>query len=121
MIRIYIILAAIAIIGGYFAYSQMRIESLNQTIAQQAQTLQTQTATIEKLQQDLKTQTQELVSLSKRMSDAEERAKKATLMLRKHDLEKLMKAKPSLVERQLNEATQRVFRQIEADTSNISE
>lgn len=117
MIRIYAIGIALVLAVGYFLYTQTRIESLSSQLAEKSLAVEERDREIALMREQHTRQVSELNGLSQRLSQAEDRSRKATAMLRKHDLEKLIKERPSLLENKLNEATKRVFRQIEADTA----
>lgn len=98
---------------GYFKYTQDKMAALNQEIAQKEFALKTAQATIEQQIAD----TKKLAAVQQRtfdeMQSARARASQLEAMFSRQDLNRLGTAKPGLIERQANTATDRLLRCIE--------
>ena len=101
----------------YFITSQETIQVLQQNVAKLEVAVSTQEQTIKVLQENFAKQAKLAGELQHNLSQAEEDKNKMTNLLRKHNLEKVLKDRPSEAEKKINNGTQRVFRQFEKDSA----
>lgn len=101
----------------YFITSQETIQVLQQNVAKLEVAVSTQEQTIKTLQENFAKQAKLAGELQHNLSQAEEDKNKMTNLLRKHNLEKVLKDRPSEAEKKINNGTQRVFRQFEKDST----
>lgn len=101
----------------YFVSSQETIQVLQQNVAKLEVAVDTQEQTIKALKENFEKQAKLTNELQGNLSKAEEDKNKITNLLRKHNLEKVLKDKPAEAERKMNNGTQRVFRQFEKDSA----
>lgn len=101
----------------YFVSSQETIQVLQQNVAKLEVAVDTQEQTIKALKENFEKQAKLANELQGNLSKAEEDKNKITNLLRKHNLEKVLKDKPTEAERKMNNGTQRVFRQFEKDSA----
>jgi hypothetical protein len=124
MIKIYMLLLVLGLIGGvgygayyYYKDTQARIAVLTENSAKLEQATNTQKQTIDTLVEDA----EKFRELNKELNTKLEAANdyKNTLIdkLRKHDLAKLSLQKPGLVEKRINNGTKRLFESLEKLTS----
>jgi len=113
--RIFIYLAIIAGIVGYFMYTQNQLAFLNQQVAAKDFALKTTTETLKKTQEDL-------VEMQKVASDADAKYQAARQEVNDiqekftkngRDLGAFAQAKPKEVQKRMNDATAKSFRCIE--------
>lgn len=114
-----ILLASLIAGGGwlYFDWSQDEIKELNETNVTLLAANAHSTKTIEQLQENsifLHEANQQYV---RDMRAAEEYTDNLLYLLRSHDLTRLALAKPGLIETRINDATQKVFSDLESITS----
>lgn len=102
----------------YYVDSQNTIETLQENVAKLQVAVDTQEHTIKTLQENFAKQAKLAGELQSNLSKVEEDKNKLTNLLRKHNLEKILKDRPSEAEKKINNGTQRVFRQIEKDTGS---
>ena len=124
MIKIYMLLLVLGLIGGvgygayyYYKDTQARIAVLTENSAKLEQATNTQKQTIDTLVEDA----EKFRELNKELNTKLEAANdyKNTLIgkLRKHDLAKLSLQKPGLVEKKINNGTKKLFESLEKLTS----
>ena len=124
MIKIYMLLLVLGLIGGvgygayyYYKDTQARIAILTENSAKLEQATNTQKQTIDTLVEDA----EKFRELNRELNIKLEAANdyKNTLLdkLRKHDLVKLSIQKPGLVERKINSGTKELFEAFEELTS----
>lgn len=101
----------------YFITSQETIQVLQQNVAKLEVAVSTQEQTIKTLQENFAKQAKLAGELQHNLSQAEEDKNKMTNLLRKHNLEKVLKDRPGEAEKKINNGTQRVFRQFEKDSA----
>lgn len=102
----------------YYIDSQDTIQTLQENVAKLQVAVDTQEQTIKTIQENFAKQAKLAGELQSNLSKVEEDKNKLTNLLRKHNLEKILKDRPSETERKINNGTQRVFRQIEKDTGS---
>lgn len=101
----------------YYDYSQSKIDQLKQENAQLKIVTESCEETTDALQRDLKRSQQLANQLESRARQAEEYQDQLIEKLNKHDLTALTLKKPGLIETRVNDATKKVFEEIESTTS----
>ena len=120
MLKIYIMIAVIGLIGGvlyggyyYYKDTQARIAVLTENSAKLEQATNTQKQTIDTLVADA-AKFQELNrELNTKLESANDYKNTLIDKLRKHDLAKLSLKKPGLVEKKINRGTKKLFESFE--------
>ncbi len=117
----YIIIAYLVLIaasGGYFYYSQNKIESLVERSSNLEIALATETASLEICEI---TRARSIASMNKLMGTNQRISQDVTRYLevfKRHDLGKLAEAKPGLVESRINKGTAKLLKELEDETAN---
>ena len=124
MIKIYILIAVIGLIGGvlyggyyYYKDTQARIAVLTENSAKLEQATNTQKQTIDTLVEDAEKYRELNKDLNIKLEAANDYKNTLIDKLRKHDLVKLSMQKPGLVERKINSGTKELFKSFEELTS----
>ena len=110
----FVIMAVMA--GGFYLYykdTQEKIAILHQNNAKLDSAVQTQKATITSMEENFSKQAELVGTLQNKLSAAEDGYKKLSSKLRRHDLEELSRAKPSLMEKKINRGTTRLINELE--------
>ena len=120
MIKIYILIAVIGLIGGvlyggyyYYKDTQARIAVLTENSAKLEQATNTQKQTIDTLVEDATKYRELNKELNTKLEAANNYKNTLIDKLRKHDLAKLSLKKPGLVERRINNGTKKLFDSLE--------
>ena len=124
MIKIYMLIFVLAIIGGvgygayaYYQDTQQRIATLQQNNAK----LETVAKTNETTINSLKESQEKFATLNKELQDnlneAEGYGDELRKKLHKHNLTRLSIKKPGLIEKRINDGTQKLFDNIESLTA----
>ena len=124
MIKIYMLIFVLAIIGGvgygayaYYQDTQQRIATLQQNNAK----LETVAKTNETTINSLKESQEKFATLNKELQDnlneAERYGDELRKKLHKHNLTRLSIKKPGLIEKRINDGTQKLFDNIESLTA----
>ena len=119
MFRIYAIIIILGILGGaYWEYTSMqkRIDTLRENNAKLEMVAKQNQQVIEEMQEFSKMQEQLNLDLNKKLQEADKYKDELLGKLRKHDLALLSLKKPGLVEKRINNATKKVFDEIESLT-----
>jgi hypothetical protein len=121
MIRIYIMIVVVGLVGGaiygakyYYDSTQARIAQLQENNAKLTVANETNQATINRMAQDavqLEAQNQQL---SKDLQEASKYKDELIAKLQKHDLSRLSIQKPGLIENRINNGTKKVFDALES-------
>ena len=126
MLRIYILVAVVGLVGGavygaYFYYkdTQARIQTLTENAAKLEIATQTQKNTIDTLVQDAQKNAELAKKLNTRLEAANVYKNKLIGKLRKHDLSRLSQQKPTLVEGKINHATKKLLTEFEKITGAV--
>ena len=126
MLRIYILVAVIGLVGGavygaYFYYkdTQARIQTLTENAAKLEIATQTQKNTIDTLVQDAEKNAELAKELNTRLEAANNYKNQLIGKLRKHDLSRLSQQKPTLVEGKINHATKKLLTEFEKITGAV--
>lgn len=121
MLKIYLLVAVVGLVGGsaygayyYYKDSQQRIQILTENTAKLETAKRLQDDTINAMIEDR----EKFDELNKELGlklDAADAYKDVLIdKLRKHDLAKLSMKKPGLVEKKINDGTAKMFRSLEA-------
>jgi hypothetical protein len=102
----------------YYVDSQNTIQILQENVAKLDVAVETQKKTIETMKADFARQAKLANDLQTSLSKVEEDKNKLTNLLRKHNLEKILRDRPAEAEKKINNGTKRTFRQIEQDTTS---
>lgn len=102
----------------YYVDSQNTIQILQENVAKLEVAVEIQKKTIEAMKEDFARQAKLANELQSNLSKVEEDKAKLSNLLKKHNLEKILKDRPSEAEKKINNGTKRTFRQIEQDTTN---
>jgi len=119
MFRIYAIIIILGILGGaYWEYTNMqkRIETLRENNVKLEMVAKQNQQVIEEMQAFSKMQEELNLDLNKKLQEASKYKDELLSKLRKHDLALLSLKKPGLVEKRINNATKKVFDEIESLT-----
>lgn len=132
-IRLILFLALIGGIGGAYAYHQIKVSNLEKTIAelrQVNQRLEDNAATLEEvaakneqavkeLRERAEAQNVQIAGLQSRNAELQRDKDTYLKIFKDHNLTRLARAKPGLIEKRVNTATAKVFRQVEDDSKYI--
>ena len=128
MIKIYILIAVIGLIGGvlyggyyYYKDTQARIAVLTENSAKLEQATNTQKQTIDTLVEDATKYREFNKELNTKLEAANDYKNTLIDKLRKHDLAKLSLKKPGLVEKRINNGTKKLFKSLEELTGAPSD
>ena len=128
MIKIYILVVVLGLVGGviygglyYYKDTQARIAILTENSAKLEQATNTQKQTIDTLVEDAEKYRELNKDLNIKLEAANEYKNKLIGKLRKHDLAKLSLQKPGLVEKKINNGTKKLFESLEKLTSITSD
>ena len=120
MIRLYILIVVVGLVGGaiaggyyYYTDSQARIQALIENTAKLEIAKQIQDDTISTLVEDQKKFAKLNADLRANLDKANEYKDVLISKLRKHNLSKLSLKKPLLVEKKINAGTAKLFRSLE--------
>ena len=120
MIKIYILIAVIGLVGGvvyggyyYYKDTQSRIQTLTENNSKLEVATQQQEQTINTLVEDAKKFAELNKELQVKLDKANQYKDVLIDKLRKHDLAKLSLKKPGLVEKKINNGTKELFRSLE--------
>ena len=124
MLKVYILIVVLGLVGGvvyggwyYYKDTQARIQTLTENSAKLEQAAELQNNTIATLEADAK----KFAKLNSELQVKLEKANdyKMTLIgkLRKHDLARLSQQKPNLVEKKINNGTQKLLDAFESLTA----
>ena len=120
MIRLYVLIVVVGLVGGavaevyyYYTDSQARIQALIENTAKLEIAKQVQDDTISTLVEDQKKFAKLNADLRANLDKANEYKDVLISKLRKHNLSKLSLKKPRLVEKKINAGTAKLFRSLE--------
>ena len=116
---IYIIVIAGGLIGGAYTWYQDTMERYELLASEKAALdlkNQQQALAFEALQTAMEKQRKANEALTKRNAEITKETQSYLEVFKKHDLTKLAKAKPGLIETRANNATDRIFKVIEDET-----
>lgn len=114
-------LIVIAVVGGvlfgaWYEYKDMqnRITTLQENNAKLTMVAEENQKTVDTLQKFAESMAEQNKQLQGQLQEAEKYKDGLLAKLQKHDLALLSLKKPGLIEKRINDATQKVFREIEA-------
>ena len=105
--------------GGAFYYytdTQERLATLRNNNAKLQIVAETNQETIENLQADYKLAQENMEKLAERAREAEIYQDELASKLRRHDLTRLTLQKPGLIEKRVNNATDKIFTELEVNS-----
>tara|TARA_R110002124_G_scaffold273865_1_gene443440 strand:- start:353 stop:745 length:393 start_codon:yes stop_codon:yes gene_type:complete len=120
MLKIYVLILVLGLVGGsvygayyYYKDSQQRIQILTENTAKLETAKQLQDDTINAMIEDREKFDELNKDLQKKLDAANKYKDTLINKLRKHDLAKLSMKKPFLVEKKINNGTNKLFRSLE--------
>ena len=124
MLRIYILIAVIGLVGGvvyggwyYYKDTQARIQVLTENSIKLETATKLQKSTIDTLVADAKKYEKLNRKLDIELKKAHDYKNNLIAKLRKHDLVRLSQQKPGLVEKKINVGTKKLFESFESITA----
>ena len=124
MLKIYMLIFVLAIIGGvgygayaYYQDTQQRIATLQQNNAKLETVAKQNETTINSLQESQEKFANLNLELQGKLDEAEKYGDELRKKLHKHDLTRLSINKPGLIEKRINDGTQKLFDNIESLTA----
>ena len=127
MLKIYILIIVLGFVGGsaygayyYYKDSQRRIQILTENTAKLETAKQMQDATINAMIEDREKFAELNKELGLKLNAANVYKDVLIGKLRKHDLAKLSLRKPGLVEKKINNGTNKLFRSLEAISGAVA-
>jgi len=125
--KLYFIISLLAVFGatGWYAYNtytsmERELELAKENSVRLQSAMETTTASIEKLQEQNKVYERENRSLQTKLQKAEQYGDELRDKLNNHDLTKLSAKKPGLIEKRINNATAKIFQELEDITATSS-
>ena len=120
MLKIYVLILVLGLVGGsvygayyYYKDSQQRIQILTENTAKLETAKQLQDDTINAMIEDREKFDELNKDIQKKLDEANKYKDTLINKLRKHDLAKLSMKKPFLVEKKINNGTNKLFRSLE--------
>lgn len=121
--------------GGAYGYHTFKMNEMESTIAQkeaaiviletnQQKLLEAEERNrnaIETMQRDMERQREAFTNLSSQHAQLAKERDEYMSVFRRHDLTKLSRLKPGLIEPRINNGTEEVFRQVEADSREVDQ
>jgi hypothetical protein len=117
MYKILIYITIVASVGGYFLYSQNKINSLNRQAAEVSSVLEGYKDANTILRASITKQAELLAEVRQSNIAAEQQAIRLQRVFEGSDINYLSQQKPELIERLINQGTQNVFNEIERITN----
>lgn len=102
----------------YYKDTQSTIATLRDNNTQLQAVAETNQNTIESLEKDFQFAQENMLALQERAKEAEAYQDELSAKLRRHDLTVLTMQKPGLIEKRVNNATAKIFTQLEEDSGN---
>ena len=125
MFRIYAIVIVVGLVGGavwgaygYYKDTQQRISTLTQNNAKLKSANDTNTATIEQLNKNALALNQLIDDLGSELKRAEQYGDELRNTLRKHNLTHLANKKPGMIEKRMQNATDKLWDDLESITND---
>lgn len=120
MIKFYIAIVVMGLVGGavygakyYYDTTQNTIAALRENNVKLEVANETNQATINQLTNDARVAREQNTQLQSSLQAAEEYKDELVRKLQKHDLSRLSVRKPGLIERRINDGTEKVFDDLE--------
>ena len=127
MFRIYAIVIVVGLVGGvvwggytYYKDTQQRISTLTQNNAKLKSANDTNNATINQLNKNALALNTLIDDLGKELKKSEEYGDELRNTLRKHNLTHLANKKPGMIEKRMQNATDKLWDDLESATSDKS-
>jgi len=127
VLKIYLLVVVVGLVGGsvygayyYYKDSQQRIQILTENTAKLETAKKLQDATINAMIEDREKFDELNKELQSKLSAANEYKDVLIGKLRKHDLAKLSMKKPGLVEKRINNGTNKLLRSLEAISGAVA-
>jgi chromosome segregation ATPase len=127
MLRLYMMLMVIGLLGGavygakyYYDSTQATIQRLSAEKAILDSALEQQTASLNQMQAQMEKQNQLNTELQTSLQEANAGLNEMRSKFARHDLTRLAIARPGLIQTRINNGTVDVFREIEENTGNKS-
>jgi len=124
MLKIYILIVVIGLVGGvvyggwyYYKDTQARIQVLTENTVKLETATKLQKSTIDTLVADAKKYAELNRKLDSELKKAHDYKNNLIAKLRKHDLARLSQQKPGLVEKKINDGTKKLFESFESTTA----
>lgn len=121
MLKVYLLVFILGICYGgytYFTDMQNKILQLKENNAKLELVAETNQATITALQEDAAENEARAAELEKELKQAEVYQDTLIAKLRRHDLTKLTQQKPGLIEKRVNDASEKLRKELEGITNN---
>ena len=111
--------------GGYFVYDRIQalrenIQILKTNAEVMNNSLKESNETIVQMQRNAEAIEQQISELNTGLREAEKYKDEITEKLQKHNLTRLSAAKPGLIEKRVNEATSKIFKELEEITATTN-
>jgi hypothetical protein len=108
--------------GGYFYYTdtQAQIARLTENNAKLKIVAEDNQKAVDRLQEDIKIAQELSAKLTQELQEAEQYKNNLIGKLRRHDLTRLAMQKPGMIEKRVNNATAKIFEELEADSKPAS-
>lgn len=108
--------------GGYFYYTdtQAQIARLTENNAKLKMVAEDNQKAVDRLQEDIKIAQELSAKLTQELQEAEQYKNSLIGKLRRHDLTRLAMQKPGMIEKRVNNATAKIFEELEADSKPVS-
>ena len=110
------VVGVLLMLCSFLYWQTSRLSALNDAVALRDKE---QKAAIENLQNDFELQTSSLIDLQKKNQAIEAEMNRYLDIFKRHNLSKLARAKPGLIETRVNKGTKDVFDSIEKDSVGI--
>jgi hypothetical protein len=114
--------ASLILLGGvfylYYNSSQNTISTLNKNNAKLETAVEIQKQTINSMEKQRDLQAKNIIELSRGLEKAELEKEELRKKLNRHDLERIGRAKAGLLEKAINDGTDKAFEDLENETSN---
>ena len=121
--------------GGAYGYHTVKVNEMSATIAQKESAIvilksneekliaaeEQNRKAIETMKQDIEKQREAFTNLSTQHAQLAKERDEYMSVFRKHDLTKLARRKPGLIEPRINNGTAQVFRQVEQDSREVDQ
>ena len=122
--RVYVTVIFLLILGasGYFVYDRIQalrenVQILKTNAEVMNNSLKESNETIVQMQRNAEAIEQQISELNTGLREAEKYKDEITEKLQKHNLTRLSAAKPGLIEKRVNEATSKIFKELEEITA----
>ena len=125
--RVYFTVIFLLILGasGYFVYDRIQalrenVQILKTNAEVMNNSLKESNETIVQMQRNAEAIEQQISELNTGLREAEKYKDEITEKLQKHNLTRLSAAKPGLIEKRVNEATSKIFKELEEITATTN-